>query len=285
MHRLSMLLVLLCLLFPCLAPAAAPPPLMLAGQWHDDADVSRYWVSEKLDGVRARWDGQALWSRAGNRIEPPPGFTRGWPAQALDGELWAGRGSFEASSGIVRSHPADAAGWKQLHFMVFDLPEHPGNFSQRLQALRELFSGNSSPTLLLIRQQRVRDAAALQQLLDSVVAAGGEGLMLHHQDNRYSATRSDGLLKLKPVDDAEARVVAYLPGKGKYAGMLGALQVQRADGVRFRIGGGFKDAQRTHPPPIGSLVTYRYNGLTNNGLPRFPRFLRVREEAPAEPAR
>ena len=283
MRRLPMLLVLLCLLLPGIS-VAARPPVMLAGQWQDGADVSNYWVSEKLDGVRARWDGQALWSRAGNRIDAPPEFTRGWPTQPLDGELWGGRGNFDAASGIVRSHPADESGWRQLHFMVFDLPAHPGTFSQRLQALRELFAHNPSATLHLIRQQRVADGATLQQLLDSVVAKGGEGLMLHHQDNRYSATRSDGLLKLKPFDDAEARVVAHLPGKGKYAGMLGALLVEREDGVRFRIGGGFKDEQRANPPAIGSLVTYRYNGLTGNGLPRFARFLRVREEAPPQPA-
>jgi len=227
-----------------------------------------------------------LWSRAGNRIDAPDWFTHGWPTQALDGELWGGRGSFEATSGTVRTHPADDAGWRRLHFMVFDLPGHPGTFEQRLQALRALFEHNSATSLQLIPQQRIADNATLRRQLDSIVAAGGEGLMLHHRDNRYSASRSDGLLKLKPWDDAEARVVAHLPGKGKYAGMLGALLVERDDGARFRLGGGFKDAERAMPPAIGSLVTYRYNGFTAKGLPRFARFLRIRDEAPSlEPVR
>lgn len=280
------LLILLCLLLPPFASAAAPPPLMLAGQWHDGADVSRYWVSEKLDGVRARWDGQALWTRAGNRIAAPAWFTRGWPRQALDGELWGGHGMFEATSGTVRSYPANDDGWRRLRFMVFDLPDHPGTFSQRLTAMQTLAERSAPATLAVIPQRRIADTAALHRHLHTIVAAGGEGLMLHHQDNRYSAGRSDGLLKLKPWDDAEARVVAHLPGKGKYAGMLGALLVEREDGARFRIGSGFKDVQRTNPPAIGSLVTYRYNGLTAKGLPRFARFMRVRDEAPpANPRR
>ncbi|KRG87795.1 DNA ligase [Stenotrophomonas daejeonensis] len=284
MSRLTMLLCLL--LLPLLATAAAPPPVMLAGQWHDGAEVSRYWVSEKLDGVRARWDGQALWTRAGNRIAAPAWFTRGWPRQALDGELWGGRGSFETTSGTVRSHPADDDGWRRLRFMAFDLPGHAGTFSQRLAAMQALVGSGTPATLAVIPQRRIADTAALHRHLQAIVAAGGEGLMLHHQDNRYGAGRSDGLLKLKPWDDAEARVVAHLPGKGKYGGMLGALLVERDDGARFRIGSGFKDAERAMPPAIGSLVTYRYNGLTAKGLPRFARFLRVRDEAPPpEPVR
>ncbi len=276
MRRLPTLLLYL-LLLPLVAAAAAPP-LMLAGQWRDGPDVSRYWVSEKLDGVRARWDGRTLWTRAGHRIDAPDGFTRGWPLQPLDGELWAGRGRFEQASGTVRLHPPDVDGWRNLRFMAFDLPGHAGTFDQRLAALRVLVARAASPTLGLIAQQRIADTATLHRHLAATVAAGGEGLMLHHQDNPYRAGRSDGLLKLKPWDDAEARVVAHLPGKGKYAGMLGALLVERADGARFRIGSGFKDAQRMAPPPIGSVVTYRYNGSTTNGLPRFARFLRVREE-------
>ncbi|MGB3393552.1 MAG: DNA ligase [Stenotrophomonas sp.] len=278
MSRLTMLLCLL--LLPLLATAATPPPVMLAGQWHDGVDVSRYWVSEKLDGVRARWDGQTLWTRAGNRITAPAWFTRGWPRQALDGELWGGRGSFETTSATVRRHPADDDGWRQLRFMAFDLPGHSGGFSQRLAAMQALVMRDTSPTLAVIPQKRIVDTAALHRHLQAIVASGGEGLMLQHQDNRYGTGRSDGLLKLKPWDDAEARVVAHLPGKGKYSGMLGALLVEREDGMRFRLGSGFKDAQRADPPAIGSLVTYRYNGLTAKGLPRFARFLRVRDEAP-----
>ena len=275
------LVLLLCLVLFAPAPGSAQPPaLMLATDYQPGVPVAEYWVSEKFDGVRGHWDGRALWTRGGSRIDAPGWFVAGWPEVALDGELWIGRGRFDEVSGIVRARHRDEAAWRQVRFMVFDLPGHPGGFDQRLLRLRALLAGAGVAWLQPVPQQRFADAAALQARLQAVVAAGGEGLMLHHRDARYRAGRSDGLRKLKPHADAEARVVGHTPGRGKYAGMTGALLVERADGVRFRLGSGLGDAQRAAPPPLGSLVTYRYNGLTGNGVPRFARFLRVRHEAP-----
>lgn len=275
MPRLLLLLYMLILLRPA---HAAAPPLMLAGTWQDGPDVSQYLVSEKLDGVRARWDGIALWTRTGNRIHAPTWFTQGWPTQTMDGELWMARGSFEITSSIVRSSPADEAQWKQLRFMTFDLPSVPGGFAHRHSQLVQQVKSHPSPHLLAIEQRRFRDASSLQSELQAVTQAGGEGLMLHHQDNPYSDGRSAGLFKLKLYEDAEAMVIGHVPGKGKYTGMLGALLVQADNGKRFRIGSGLSDMQRANPPSIGSRVTYRYNGLTVHGMPRFPRFLRIRND-------
>jgi len=275
MPRLLLLLYMLILLRPA---HAAAPPLMLAGTWQDGPDVSQYLVSEKLDGVRARWDGIALWTRTGNRIHAPTWFTQGWPTQTMDGELWMARGSFEITSSIVRSSPADEAQWGQLRFMAFDLPSVPGGFAHRHSQLVQQVKSHPSPHLLAIEQRRFRDASSLQSELQAVTQAGGEGLMLHHQDNPYSDGRSAGLFKLKLYEDAEAMVIGHVPGKGKYTGMLGALLVQADNGKRFRIGSGLSDMQRANPPSIGSRVTYRYNGLTVHGMPRFPRFLRIRND-------
>ena len=239
--------------------------------------IAAYWVSEKLDGVRARWDGHRLWTRGGNPVDAPAWFTAGWPDRALDGELWMGRGRFDETSTLVRNPPDDDAAWRGVRFLVFDLPDHGGRFADRVLAMRGLARPGHPAWLRPVAQSRVPDEAALQARLRAVLAAGGEGLMLHHGESRYLPGRSDALLKLKPHDDAEARVVAHLPGRGKYAGLTGALLVERADGARFRIGSGLSDAERADPPPPGSLVTYRFNGLTGNGLPRFPRYLRVRE--------
>lgn len=101
--------------------------------------------------------------------------------------------------------------------------------------------------------------------------------MLHRADAAWQTGRSDVLLKMKPQHDTEAVVVAHVPGKGKYEGMLGALVVETPEGRRFRLGTGFSDAQRKAPPPVGSTVTYRYRDVTANGVPRFASFLRVRE--------
>ncbi len=272
--------LLLCL--PVAPPAtSAPPALMLARDLGSTRiDVPAYYVSEKYDGVRARWDGRALWTRRGYRIVAPAEFTAGWPETPMDGELWIARGQFDRVSGIVRKTQADAAAWAGVRFMVFDLPAHPGTFGERVEAMHALVARAGHAQLRMVEQTRVATRASLDARLAAVVAAGGEGLMLHHTDARYGVGRSTALFKLKPHDDAEARVIAHAPGNGKYTGMLGALIVEHHDGRQFRIGSGFSDAQRADPPPPGTWVTYRYNGLTSTGLPRFARFLRVRDEMP-----
>jgi DNA ligase-1 len=81
---------------------------------------------------------------------------------------------------------------------------------------------------------------------------------------------------VKLFKDAEALVVGYEPGKGKHVGVMGALRVENCkDGVKFKLGTGFNDEDRRNPPPIGSTVTYKYQELTDAGVPRFPIFLRV----------
>jgi DNA ligase-1 len=278
-------LLLSCLLpgllaLPPPAPAATPPRVMLATVYHAGIDVADYYVSEKLDGVRGHWDGHHLYTRSGLAIEPPAWFTAHWPAQPMDGELWIGRGRFEDASALVRAGAGDDGAWREARFMVFDLPADPGPFATRLRHMRALLDHAGIAWLRRIPQFRVQDAGELDAWLARIIAAGGEGLVLHYRDAHYHAGRSEDLLKYKPYDDAEARVVGYTPGLGKYAGLTGALIVERPDGQRFRIGSGFSDAQRAHPPAIGSQVTYRYNGLTGNGTPRFARFLRVRELMP-----
>ncbi|MDB5742325.1 MAG: dependent ligase, partial [Polaromonas sp.] len=79
------------------------------------------------------------------------------------------------------------------------------------------------------------------------------------------------------------RVVAHLPGQGKYSGKLGALLVEMPPLAgrppqRFKLGTGFSDVQRDHPPAIGARVTYRFRGLNDSGIPRFASFVRVRED-------
>lgn len=274
----GILLAGLCLGVPAAAATSAPPPLILAEIYRDGIDPRAYWVSEKLDGVRAYWDGRRLFFRSGKPVNAPEWFTRRLPGQALDGELWLGRGTFERLSGIVRKTEAVDAEWRQVRYMLFELPGAAGTFTERLEHIKRLVEETGLPWLRAVEQFRVDGQVALQAELDAIVAAGGEGLMLHRADAPYASGRRGDLLKLKPYLDSEARVLAHLPGKGRHAGRLGALLVEEADGRRFRIGGGFTDAQRDHPPLPGSLVTYRYRGLTADGLPRFPSFLRVREE-------
>lgn len=260
------------------AEARHDTAVSLANAYGGDIELSRYWVSEKLDGVRALWDGDALYSRRGNRFNAPAWFVDGFPAEALDGELWMGRGTFEALSGAVRRQTPDAGAWRRIRYMVFDLPGLQAPFDERLQRMRDMFADPPSPHIALVEQFRVVGEAELMAALESVVADGGEGLMLRDGRSFHRAGRSDDLLKLKTYEDAEAVVVGHLPGKGKYAGLLGSLLVEMPDGRRFRLGTGFSDAERRNPPPVGAVVTYKYTGTTVNGIPRFASFLRVRDE-------
>ena len=257
------------------AQTAAPPALLLANVYAGQVDPTAYLVSEKYDGVRAIWDGSALRFRSGRPVPAPAWFIACLPKQPLDGELWLGRGRFDALSGLVRRDPPDDAAWREVRYMLFELPDAPGSFEERARAIVALVRGAGCPALQAVEQTRVGNRADLKRRLDRTVAQGGEGLMLHLASAPYATGRSDVLLKLKPYLDTEAKVVAHRPGKGKHAGRMGALELQTPAGLRFWLGTGFSDAQRSDPPPIGSLVTYRYRDLTTSGRPRFASFLRI----------
>jgi DNA ligase-1 len=255
-----------------------PVPVMLANVYHPGVDLNDYWVSEKYDGIRAYWDGEKLLTRGGELIHPPAWFIAGWPKVPLDGELWAGRGKFSEAVSTARRQVPDDAAWRRMRFMVFDLPAHAGTFDQRLPVLLSTVNKLALPWVQPVKQFKVSDHRALQQLLKVTTKEGGEGLMLHRGSSLYRAERNDDLLKVKLHEDAEAKVIAYVPGKGKHQGRLGALLVETAAGQRFKLGTGFSDAQRDMPPPIGSLVTYRYRGLNDSGIPRFASFVRSRDD-------
>lgn len=261
-----------------LLTGSAQAEVLLANNWNERLDPSAYWVSEKLDGVRAIWDGGHLHTRNGNLIHAPAWFIENFPKQSLDGELWMGRKRFADVSGAVRQHTPNDTLWRQIHYRIFELPNAPGDFSARIVAMQRICQAAAVSWLTPVEQFRVGTADELRQKLDAVVAEGGEGLMLHRADSSYHSGRSNALLKFKPFDDADARVLAHISGTGRNAGRLGALQVETPAGLRFRIGSGLSDRQRENPPPIGTLISYRYNGLTQKGLPRFPRFLRVHPE-------
>lgn len=270
-------LILLLLFFSLPLLATNKPELLLAQNYQDHIDVKQYWVSEKLDGVRAYWDGKQLISRGGNIIAAPGWFTEGFPAQPLDGELWFTRQQFEHILSIVSKQQPISSEWQQLRYYIFELPGAAGTFTERVDAMQALVQQQNSPYLQAVKQFRVADRAELFALLQQLEQAGAEGLMLHHQDALYKTGRSSDLLKLKSYQDTEATVIGYRPGKGKYQGMVGALIVRTPEGLEFAIGSGLTDALRQTPPAIGTEITYRYNGYTSNGIPRFARFLRVRQ--------
>lgn len=253
------------------APALAPT---LAAVYRGQVEPAGCLVSEKYDGVRALWDGERLRHRSGRLVAVPREFVAALPPVPLDGELWLGRGRFDAVSAIVRKVVSRREEWAGVRYMVFELPGAAGSFAARSQRLAAIVAAAGSPQLLAAPQERIDGAAALQRRLDAVVAGGGEGLMLHLASAPWAAGRSNALLKLKPHLDAEAVVVGYRGGAGKYEGQVGALDVEAADGRRFLVGSGLSDALRRNPPARGEAITYRYRDLTSSGLPRFATYLR-----------
>ncbi|MCP5143044.1 MAG: DNA ligase [Chromatiales bacterium] len=254
----------------------AAPELLQLSTPDDATDCPPGWLlSEKLDGVRAWWDGKRLLSRNGNPFAAPDWFTAALPPFELDGELWSGRGEFERIASIVtRDQPHE--GWRAIGYHIFEVPHADGGLPQRLARLRDWLDTHPSAHLHIIEQTPCLDRAHLLARWNAVEAAGGEGLVLRDPDLPYTAGRHPGARKLKRFTDMEARVVGHIAGNGRLRDSLGALLVELPDGRRLRIGTGFSDAERAAPPPVGASVSFKHQGFTASGLPRFPVFLRVR---------
>lgn len=255
---------------------AAQLELLLLSKYRPDLDVAGWYMSEKLDGVRAYWNGHELLSRQGNKFAAPAWFIEGFPPFELDGELWIGRGRFEEVASITsRTKPHD--GWASVSYQIFEVPNAPGGLDARLQRLRDYLAIHPVENIYIISQNRYTDTPQMLARMAEVEAAGGEGLVLRNPEAPYETGRSANALKVKSYDDMEGEVIGYRPGKGKYTGLVGALRVRIAGGLSFYIGSGLSDQLRLQPPPLGSLITFKYYGFTNRGVPRFASFLRFWE--------
>jgi len=264
------------LALPAKQPAAAKsaPALLLAHAWDNEQDLTGWLMSEKLDGVRAYWTGECFLSRQGNPFYAPAWFTQGLPNIPLDGELWIDRKAFQRTVSIVRRQDGGEH-WRQVLYVVFDAPQAGGSFEERRRVMADVALEDQCPFVRVLYQALCHGADDLRKELDRIEALGGEGLMLRQTGSLYEAGRSHTLIKVKRFHDAEAVVLEHLPGAGRHKGRLGALLVQLPDGTQFSVGTGFTDAQREMPPAVGSIITFRYQELTDGGVPRFPTFVRV----------
>jgi len=264
------------------------PPLLLAHSWTPDINLTGWWMSEKLDGVRAYWDGKQFTSRQGNVYHAPDWFIEDLPKDVhLDGELWLSRKMFQRAVSIVRRQDKNDM-WQEMTFLVFDAPQLDEVFEARIAFIAQCLDEFRPKFARPHAHERCNGIDHLRDELARVEALGGEGLMLRKPGSRYEVGRSSTLLKVKSFHDTEARVIEHLPGAGKHKGRLGALSVELSDGTRFSVGTGFSDQERINPPPIGSIITVRYQELSDRGVPRFPSFVRIRtdvEELPCHHAR
>jgi DNA ligase-1 len=198
------------------------------------------------------------------------------PAEPLDGELWLGRKKFQRTVSIVRRHDESEL-WKEIRYLVFDAPALERDFEHRLQFVETVLRAQRPPFASAHPHRVCRGIDHLKQELARIEALGGEGMMLRQPGSRYMEGRSGTLLKIKTFRDAEARVISHEPGRGRHKGRLGALLVQMADGTRFAVGTGLSDAERQNPPPVGSVIRFRYQELSDGGVPRFPSYVGVCE--------
>lgn len=249
-----------------------------------DKELSGFLMSEKLDGLRGYWDAHALLSKNEKPYNPPKSFTKNFPPFMLDGELWYKRKSFAKAVSMVRSED-----WSKLSYNIFDVPNACEYFhlkkctlQNRLASLATWLKKHPNEKIRIIKQIPITSKAQLKRHFDELVAAGAEGVVLRLNDAPYERKRTKNALKYKPFYDAECVVSGYLAGKGKYEGKIGAIlcDAQLKVGKRtLKIGSGLSDEERVNPPKIGSIITYKHQAFTKNGLPRFPVFLRVRKDA------
>jgi DNA ligase-1 len=246
------------------------PPLLLAEKWDGILNPTGWWMSEKLDGVRAYWTGKEFLSRQGNVYHAPDWFIANLPDTPLDGELWTGRKLFQQTVSIVRRQDKNAE-WKKVAFLAFDAPDMDAKFESRLMAISKMLKSEYAKIHM---HSQCKSVDHLRNYLKEIESYKGEGVMLRQPESMYVAGRSSTLLKVKTFHDMEAKVIGHEKGLGKHKNRLGALQVELTNGIKFSVGTGFSDAEREDPPKIGSIITFRYQELSNDGVPRFPSYIR-----------
>lgn len=303
--------------------------LMLA-QTYKGQKIDGWYMSEKMDGMRAWWDGgvsrgkdsrslpwannakssgisTGLWSRYGNIIYAPSAWLGRLPPIPLDGELWMGRGSFQETMSVCRSHVPDDR-WNHVKYCVFDSPSYDAVFTsgringvnckleiklddcldaigrvhhaaRNFESVIELFDSMQwSDVACPVTQYKARDWDTVTEYCDLILSLRGEGVMVRHPGSYWCPNRSSLLLKVKPYQDAEGFIVGWEPGNGKYEGMLGALLIQWGK-VQFALSG-FTDAERALNADgpscfkLGEAVTFKYRELTDSGVPKEARYYR-----------
>jgi len=259
-------------------------PMLAKKYLPDKHNVIGWYASEKLDGVRAIFDGKSFWTRNGNRLDAPYHFTASLEklplhGRFLDGELYISRGRFNECSGIVRRHGDE---WWGIEFHVFDLISERDSFAIRNDDLRMMIEDADIPHLIHVEQDIVKCLDELSNWHNEITRQGGEGIMLKNPQSMYEQKRSSHLLKMKDFHEAEYTCVGIENGKGKYNGMIGALVLAVGDTAEktFTAGSGLNDHERSVSPHyfIGQKITVKYFELSKDGIPRFPIYKGIRTD-------
>lgn len=268
--------MVICIFFLCYIASADTLILQKPKTYQGYEHIKGWYMSEKLDGIRGYWNGKKLFTKNGNNINAPKWFTADFPPFALDGELWTKRGDFENIQSIVLDDKPTEK-WKKITYNIFEVPNHEGNFTHRLDYAQKWLNEKHINHIRIIEQTRCQDRDHLHKYLHNIEKLGGEGVVIKDPKLSYFTGRSAKILKVKSFEDMEGEVIDINPGKGKFQNLMGSLTLKLDNGVVFRLGGGFNLIDRKNPPIIGSIVTFKYYGFTKNEKPKFASYLRVRK--------
>ena len=240
---------------------------------YKNQEINNWLMSEKLDGIRAYWDGKSLYTKNGNKIFAPTSFTNNFPPFELDGELWSKRDDFENIQSIVLDK-VPSSKWSEITYNIFEAPNAKGNFYKRLKKIKDWFDKNPNIKVNIIKQIQCKNKKELDNFLEKIVLLKGEGVIIKNPNLEYVNKRSKNSLKVKKFYDEEGIVqrINYNNEKMK------SLEIKLNNGIIFNLGNGFSDKQRLNPPKIGEQITFKYYDLTKNGKPKFASFLRVRKQ-------
>ncbi|MGB7403411.1 MAG: DNA ligase [Arcobacter sp.] len=240
---------------------------------YKNQEINNWLMSEKLDGIRAYWDGKSLYTKNGNKIFTPSSFTNNFPPFELDGELWSKRDDFENIQSIVLDK-APSSKWSEITYNIFEAPNSKGNFYMRLEKIKDWFDKNPNIKVNIIKQIKCKNKKELDDFLEKIVLLKGEGVIIKNPNLKYINKRSKNSLKVKKFYDEEG-IVQKINYKNK---RMKSLEIKLNNGIIFNLGNGFSDKQRLNPPKVGEQVTFKYYDLTKNGKPKFASFLRVRKQ-------
>lgn len=275
-------------------------------------------IQPKLDGVRAIWTSKQLLTRSGKEILGCPQLisylSEKFPSTSFDGELYSHTENFDNIVGNVKRTKKIEENLN-IEYHVYDIPTIGTNikFTDRLARLKELILEKDAGRIRLVETRQIEPDLSLTTKdlvkdLNIYAEHGYEGTMVRNGDGIYVSKRSSDLLKIKSWEDDEFELVGceqlttkekimlseWEPGALQYSDgsyyrngietpveAVGRLVLRTKDGTEFGVGTGLTDEQRKSlwlDLPIGQMIQIKYQELTKDGIPRFPVFLRIRDD-------
>lgn len=241
---------------------------------YNSQNINNWLMSEKLDGIRAYWNGKELLTKNGNKIKTPKYFTKNFPPFELDGELWTKRGDFENIQSIVLDG-VPSSKWKTITYNIFESPKSNGNFFDRLKKIEDWFLIHKNKNVKIIEQIRCKNKESLNEYLEKILLKKGEGVIIKNPNLSYINARTNNSLKVKKFYDMEGEVTKINYNRNM---KMKSLVLILPNNIKFNLGNGFSNKERENPPKIGDIITFKYYGITKNKKPKFASFLRVRKK-------